>query len=322
MSYRAVRFPTLLVAVGLLAACTDPVSPPQRASVESTGAELDVLPFCQLGCQDVDPNPSAYGVFLGDSITSDHCLEGDSWTDADGDSVADYCEKLVALAFAPELNWSYTYDDIRREPYWVAGEGDLTSIRVGYLLSYYYDLGSDHGICTVPGAHYLCLPHNGDSEAVFFDIKYNATTKHWVLREAWYLQHGTPVFYQVGTKGYAQGLSYPTHQGAHPRIFVAEDKHASYGQLSQCNGGGQFGTDTCANTNQAERLVISDAWNIGSRQAPFIDCVASRNPAYEFYGSGRTECFWTVKDFRGWVPDSIGGGYAGKYSDILDERGF
>lgn len=244
------------------------------------------------------------------------------WTDADADSVADYCEKLVAQAFAPELNWSYTYDDVRREPYWVAGRLDGLTIRVGYLFGYYYDLGSDHGSCNVPPLHYLCFPHNGDSEAVFLDVRYNSSTQHWVLVKAWYLQHGTHIFIPEGYKGYAQGLSYPDGQGDHPRVFVAEDKHASYPQLSLCNGGGYFGTDTCEHSNRAERVVVSTAYNIGSRAAPFLDCVSSRDPAYEFFGAGRTECFWTSKPFRGWVPDSIGGGDATGYSAILQERGF
>ena len=57
------------------------------------------------------------------------------------------------------------------------------------------------------------------------------------------------------------------------------------------------------------RLAWSDSWNIGSLSHPFVYSVASRDPSYEYYGGGRTECYWAEKMFRGWVPDNIGGGH-------------
>ena len=49
----------------------------------------------------------------------------------------------------------------------------------------------------------------------------------------------------------------------------------------------------------------------------------SANPDYEFYGAGRVECYWTWKLFRGWVPDSVGGGDSeAAYTDHLSYFGF
>lgn len=50
--------------------------------------------------------------------------------------------------------------------------------------------------------------------------------------------------------------------------------------------------------------------------------MGSENPAYFFYGSGRLECYWSERPFRGWVPDGIGGGQATGYLDRLELMGF
>ena len=55
---------------------------------------------------------------------------------------------------------------------------------------------------------------------------------------------------------------------------------------------------------------------------PFVNSVTSRDPSYEYYGGGRTECYWTEKSFRGWVPDNIGGWEASSYLGKLIHFGF
>jgi hypothetical protein len=77
--------------------------------------------------------------------------------------------------------------------------------------------------------------------------------------------------------------------------------------------------------NNASARVAAGAYlNIGSRAqtGTSSDCMASSNPLYQYYGSGRTECYWTTKRFRGWIPYSIGGADSDPYSPILSSMGF
>ena len=125
------------------------------------------------------------------------------------------------------------------------------------------------------------------------------------------------------TKAYPTQLFYPWRLGGYPRSYVAQGKHANYATQSECNAGGLFGTDTCESVNTWALVEAGVLLNIGSRGTPWVDCVTSRNPGYEHYGSSRLECYWTTEDFRGWVPMTIGGGDSEEsYTDILGNRGF
>ena len=103
---------------------------------------------------------------------------------------------------------------------------------------------------------------------------------------------------------------------------MAEGKHGNYSSQNTCNQGGTFGTDTCTQVNTAARVLASGAYNIGSRTVRLIDCGASRTPSCIYYGSGRQECFWTVSNFRGWIPTSVGGAESSDDSSRLQAEGF
>jgi hypothetical protein len=311
----------LIIATG----CSEPTSnEPASNEIEAPSLAKEITPLCQLGCTDPDPNPSAPGVFLGEEISLDLCVSG-SHTDADGDSLSDFCEKNLAARFAPEMNY-YQYDDVRREPRWAArylSGGTGPRVRIVYLFSYYRDLGSHTFACSVPGPHYACLPHNGDSELVALDVFYNQSTQHWVLGEAIYSQHTSLKSYPKTFKGYPS-MEYPAHPGSYPRVYIAEGKHANYDTRQHCNEGGVAGQDTCTRVNTAVRITAPVSQNLGSRGVRWIDCVYSQNPNYEYYNhpNKRTECYWTTKRFRGWVPNTIGGGDAEDYSIRLSRVQF
>lgn len=274
-----------------------------------------VQPLCQLGCGESDPNPSAPGIFLGSGVTPIACRRTSTHlvTDSDGDLLSDFCETQLGVSFAPELDYTYG-DDVRREPYFAArfsGAVDDGTVEIAYLLSYYRDTGSkqfDPGL----GAH------NGDSEYIILYLYYDYDSEHWVLNTAYYSQHDGYGVYSSLNNAYPTQLYYPSHIGTYPRSWVAEGKHANYATQGECNGGGPLGNDTCVDNNTTARVEVSSYWNIGARNSHSIDCVVSRNPSYEYYGMGRQECYWTARNFRGWVPDSIGGGDSGtSYSSIL-----
>lgn len=311
MGYLRKRF-SLAVAVTVLAACAPDASDP-------TAPNFGVTPLCQRGCVDIDPAPNAPGVFIGHDFTPDYCF--DAGTDLDADGIRDYCEQRLSLPFAPELYY-WNWDDIRREPYWAARPLSPTQVRIAYLLSYYRDHGSNTYTCSLPFAPSSCYGHNGDSETLLLDIYYNAVTEHWVLETAWYSAHGHYNVYSRGSKAYPTTLTYPTHPGANPRAWVSMGKHANYNSQSSCNSGGTLGTDDCGSNNTSVVLEWSADWNLGSSTSPLIDCVASRNLAYEYYGSGRFECYWTGTEFSGWIPNYIGGARASNYGPQLTAAGF
>ncbi len=123
----------------------------------------------------------------------DECTVGN---DIDLDDLSDRCENDISQAFSPEL-YFYNGDYVGREPYWVArlvGQ----KVKIGYLLSYYRDEGSSNYLCSLPGAPSSCHGHNGDSEAIFLIVYYDAAHKHWILDEARYTQHGDHVSYPRG----------------------------------------------------------------------------------------------------------------------------
>lgn len=316
----------IVAGVVLTTGCSDssrnPVAPSLSAAQKPPSTWPPVVPLCQLGCVDIDPNPEAPGIFLGTSITEDFCIDG-AGTDADADGLVDYCEKLISNNFSPERQYSRFHDDIRGEPYWVAQPDGAGHVVVGYLLAYYRDLGSVQYGCASP-----VLPewpdsgcHNGDAESIWLWVGYNSDTQHWVLYQAAYSAHNGWNISTDDGRGYAPNVEYPGSRGGYPRSWVAEQKHANYFHQRDCNNGGALDTDDCNEDDTAARVPWSNFWNIGSEAHPLINQVTSRDQSYEYYGSGRTECLWTEKRFRGWVPDSIGGGDSKSYLGKLQYWG-
>jgi len=273
-----------------------------------------------------DPYPDSVGIFLCYQMTASYCFDPAN-TDQDQDGLADYCEKQLSLAFLPELRYSTYYDDIRGEPYWVARRDSTGHVLIGYLFSYYRDLGSYQYSCTPPlklADSWGC--HNGDSESIWLLLGYDATTSHWVLQKAYYSAHdGWNVSSVDATHGDA-AIEYPVPPGGgYPRVWIAEKKHANYFSQGSCNYGNmQFGLawDWCGDDNSSTRLAWNNSWNIGSESHPWVNGVVSRDPTYEYNGRGRVECYWTERSFRGWVPDDIGGGQASSYLSKLLHFGF
>ena len=150
--------------IALVAACTAEAPTAGRfRGAPSASANGEA---CGSGAE-VDPHPEAPGIFFCSAMTADFCFN-QPMNDLDEDGLSDYCEKQISYAFRPELMYSPAYDDIRGEPYWVARQDSAGHVIVGYLFSYYRDLGSYQYGCTPPAElakDYGC--HNGDSEAIF-----------------------------------------------------------------------------------------------------------------------------------------------------------
>lgn len=251
---------------------------------------------CKLGCIETDPNPASPGVWLTSAVTPDQCIDSGS-TDTDQDDLADRCEFDIAAAFAPELYYGNT-NRMDREPHWVARPLGPSRVRVGHLLSYRVDGGTQDPLCDNALADGPCAGHYGDSEAIWLDVYYNGV--HWVLDTARYSAHGDLNVYGRGTQAYPTILTHPSHPGAYPRTWVSYGKHANYATDALCDAGGFLGYDTCI-SDTSVRLSAGGNLNVGSRlhHTSSQDCMPSSDPIYS--GNGVTECYWTERPFSGWT---------------------
>lgn len=281
-----------------------------------------IAPDCHWGCAEPDPAPDSPGVYLTPLYSEDLCLSTPNDVDLDG--VWDDCEYQLAAAFAPQLVLASSHEVFTgREPHWVARRrvvGGVVQIRIGYLLSYYVDGGTQDPLCENEFVDQECRGHYGDSEWIMLDVEYNYATEHWLLNRAAYSQHDSYGWYGLGVDhgDYPHELEYPAHPGSYPRAYVAFHKHANYESIGACNSGGFWGFDVCF-ADSYERVVVWPWTGLASRAAHTSgqDCMGSSNPIYS--GNGETECYWTIREFGGWqgtYPKSD------DYSSKLAEWGF
>lgn len=255
-----------------------------------------------------DPAPAAPGIFLGDAVTPVNCTS-ESQPDADRDALADGCEHALAAAFAPELAYSST-DRTTREPRWAARPLGRGKVRVAYLLSLHFDLGT-YGC---PFGLVLCGGHYGDSETIVLDLYYKSTSRHWVLDQAVYSAHGLYNVYPRLLSAHPS-MNFPARKGGYPRAFVALRKHALYRSDTECDDG-ELGLDECK-ADTFQRVPSGASLDIGSRavHSEAQDCVRSA----VFSSSIAVECYWTNRPFGGWQGKTP---KAGAYDAVLSFFGF
>lgn len=318
----------LAMALGLaaLSGCTDaallaPAAGPSAATyVPAEQCESD--PNCGSGVNGVihdgtgngvlpsvagDPSPGAAGVWLGDYSSARWCYANyNSWvTDADKDWLDDKCEYELAKAFAPAVAISAQEDCELGEPYWAVkyfpnipayGTGEF--VRIAYMPAYYRDCGDLWG--------HFASGHRGDSEFIMVGIHHNPTTRHWEVKEMYTSAHAGTITNSSEYTGDPSKLQYPSGRAlTYPRVWVAKNKHANYRSQSECNSGAKWFDDCDDNTTRG-RLRVLKHRNVGSRYVDnFPNCVASQNPLY--YQNGRTECFYTSRNFEGWQVSSEDG---------------
>ncbi len=256
----------------------------------------------------VDPAPSAPGIFLGTAVTPAACSNG-TQPDTDGDALANDCESSLAAAFAPELAYAAS-DRTTREPRWAARRLGNGKVRLVYLLSLHFDLGT-YGC---PFGLVACGGHYGDSETIVLDVYYKSSSQHWVLDQAIYSAHGFYNIYPRFLSAYPS-MNFPAQKGGYPRAFVALRKHALYRSDTECDDG-ELGLDECKADTFA-RVASTGSLNIGSRGSHTATQDCGRSTV--FTSSTAIECYWTVRDFGGWQGKSPKGG---PYSSVLSFFGF
>jgi hypothetical protein len=269
-------------------------------------------PMCLPGPSPDDPDPDAPGYFIGLDYNMDQCRQSN---DFDADGFDDNCEYRIARRFAP-LMATNPSDDVSREPYWVATYvpslpfGSSDGLKIMYLFSYHMDWGDPE-----TGGY---GSHSGDSEFVILYVEFDESTEHWLLTGAFYAAHHENYALNLwDTYKPASGFEMPDKVNGYPRVWVANDKHASYPHKRACNNGGALNADDCNSNVDDERIEVSHLRNIGSADNPFTNCVASENPI-SYPG---TECFWSASySFCGWDLDRTN--CSSPYADHLKEFGF
>jgi hypothetical protein len=285
-------------------------------------------------CDREDLCPTCDGLFVygwGDV----HCYLTPAW-DPDNDGVDNGCENALAAAFAPELlvphdcNWDYSLGQpgVGRfgGEYFFAVQARVTAggyrVRIAYLPAYYWDCGPMLDWKCPAFLVEACSHHTGDSEFIIVDVRYSASSSHWLTEQVFLSAH-CPwsasniegcLWWSANQFAWVDGKRY----GA-PVVWVAEGKHANYTSQSSCEGGGAYDTDTCEFSNTRMRFpVVYSQQNIGSRAVPFRDC------GTPFWGSQMTnaqavECMWNTQvrsRFDGWLGFSEGAP-AAPYGDHL-----
>jgi hypothetical protein len=296
-----------------------------------------------------DPSPTSAGYWTGSTITQAKCISatGAGISDGDHDGLSDTCEDFLAQRFRPALIVSPYDCNTGAEPYWAAKAFPSKGIvRVAYLLSYYWDCGPQQSgpLCTagrllgttftlngvlppftipvvgIPISNEdLCESHQGDSEFVTVDLKYNATTQHWFVTSAFFSAHwGTSGDHS--RRSVTGQLEYPDKYGGYLRVYVAEGKHGNYPTRVACeNDGGQ--ADTCASNSTVIRVRHAGQYNVGSARYNFISpksCVRGGALVDAYPANYSLECFWDPgHNFRGWSKYALSNDASPYYTSLV-----
>lgn len=258
-----------------------------------------------------DPYSGSPGVYLGEEAGPRACYIG---TDSDLDDMNDHCEITLARAFAPLLHFDPDEICAGGEPYWAAKlflVGSTYYARLAYLPAYYDDCGY-HDLHPPYGYESRDDAHQGDSEMITVQVRFDVPTKHWVFDRSWTSAHyknGNP--FNIGDESKWNSVSeseFSVRYRAFPNIYVARDKHANYPSEYYCDGGFNYNDmEECSNGGRKVRFPVLENRNVGSPSAP-LACQESQllSRQGEYY---RAECFFDVNgpsSFRGWYELQMG----------------
>jgi hypothetical protein len=285
------------------------------------------------GYPTTDPAPDREGIWVGANVGLSRCYDptGMRVTDVDQDHFEDWCEQWIAYTFRPMLRPNRYDCDLRTEPaYGVKYFPSTGIIRIAYLFSYYEDCGNDFytGCSLSQPWTGDCRGHEGDSEFMILDLRYNASIDHYVVDRAFMSAHfGSGGESSTNTPYY--NLEYPVggkYQG-YPRVWVARGKHGNYPTMNRCNSGGAVGSDSCEANFTDTRMEFIFSRNVGSAVHHMLNCTLAK-PEMQYFRPG-TECYWDgydpnqsppPKQFFGWWWQDGANPYSGgatSYGTIL-----
>jgi hypothetical protein len=211
----------------------------------------------------------------------------DCWgtgTDADRDGLNDDCEYQLAYWFMPLFWFDSGESGYGRRPYYAVKNLSFSTrtVQIFYLNTYYDDTGVTTG-------------HDGDPEFQIFEIHFSGG--RWYLDWVYMSAHRKSSCDSSAWYSYNQ-LEYDTASDSRnayrgwPTLYVAEDKHATYNNLKNCDDG-CFLQDYCS--RYAYQYLDQWHWlvsrNVGSTGVQLINQVNF---------NGKTERLLDDVEFKGW----------------------
>jgi hypothetical protein len=232
----------------------------------------------------------------------------DCWgtgVDADQDGLNDACEEQLAYWFMPLLWFDSGESGYGRRPYFAVKNKSFATrtVQIFYMNTFYDDTGVTTG-------------HDGDPEFQIAEVHYSGGK--WYMDWMYMSQHrksmcDSSTWYSYDQLEYDTAIDARNAYRGWPTIYMAEDKHASYNNLRNCDNG-CFYQDYCS--RYAYQYLDPWAWlqgrNVGSTVVQLINTVVF---------NGATERLLDDVEFKGWDnqwyrPNSKG------YRRHLDDFGF
>jgi hypothetical protein len=234
--------------------------------------------------------------------------DDDCWgtgSDADLDGLNDDCEYQLAYWFMPIFWFDSGESGYGRRPYYAVKNHSFAArtVQIFYMNTYYDDTGVTTG-------------HDGDPEFQIFEVHYSGG--RWYVDWVYMSAHRKSSCDSSAWYGH-DALEYDTSSDPRnryrgwPTLYVAEDKHATYNNLYNCDVGCWY-QDYCS--RYAAQYLDPWSWlsgrNVGSTLIQLINRVVY---------NGKTEHLLDDVDFTGWDnqwyrPNSKG------YRRHLDDFGF
>ncbi len=226
--------------------------------------------------------PEAHADGLGTLSYGDNCWG--TGADADSDGLNDECEAQLAYWFMPLLWFDSGESGLGRRPYFSVKSLSFATrtVQIFYLDTFFDDTGVTTG-------------HDGDPEFQLFEVHYSGG--RWYLDWAYLSAHRKSVCDSSAWYSYDQ-LEYDTaidSRNAYrgwPTLYMAEDKHAAYNNLSTCDKGCLL-QDYCSRYTYQylDTTGQMSARNVGSLTIQLINQIVL---------NGKTERLLDDVDFKGW----------------------
>jgi len=207
-----------------------------------------------------------------------------SGTDADQDGLNDDCEYQLAYWFMPFLWFDGGESGYGRRPYYAVKSVSFATrtVQVFYMDTFFDDTGNTTG-------------HDGDPEFQVFEVHLSAG--RWYLDWAYLSAHrksscDSSAWYQYNQLEYDTTSPGNSYRGW-PTLYVAEDKHATYNNLSTCDAGCLY-QDYCSRYAYQALDTSSNklmSRNVGSTTVKLINKVTLNN---------QTEYLLDDVEFKGW----------------------
>jgi|GEM_PF-2329840 len=244
------------------------------------------------------------------SYTYGQCVNPAGGADADWDGILDACEAAIAHAFRPGLRFDVGEQYAARDSYWSVRRSNSYSnaLSVIYMMGYHRDNGD-----VIAGL----TAHDGDGEFMTIAAR-DIGGGRWALETVTWSAHWGATWDRTDDRRYYEdrvNYSDGVYRGR-VRSYVAESKHANYGNADICNDH----LDNCNPQSSDTPFNVDPARNIGNYWASMGIRLFNGPCATSIYATSYTECFWTDDTFRGWKSENGDGG--GGYKYPLQAYGF